>query len=567
MAISNVPTFTDGEIPSAAKLNQLGTAVTTKFSGGVTGADLVWPLVAQGNIDMNSAYTFTNLRTLWSVVNVNEYDTFADAVAALPSAGGCLFVPPGTTVTLDGETVAKAFCVLGAGKTSVLKITTAASSGYMLRTSTDLEGVDIVNCTIDGNTATGSGQDGIQIRKCSQVNLVNVWFKNWSGTPLVIGNDGTGGNNSAEVRVIGCHFEGGSGRHILIEDVDGLTIAGSTFENPTTICIEGTPTDSSAHMERITVTGNDFANCSQFVDIKGASATANDLWRLVTVCDNNGDTCSGDGITVGDTTAIVKWGTVSDNTLVAVTGDGIVALLQNGRIADNEVPGAGGDGLDMTDCQDCTVKDNNFANAGANGIDATNSDDNFIVGNIVSGFATEAVVKDGTTGNLYSDNHGDSYSRIGSAGFFYENPASDDSTSANGQFATTVTIPAGTVQIGDVLRLTATTSASGANDRTFAFRIGGVDVSALIQNSGTVSGVLQCIVVVTALTGAATYASSSGVYSTGAGDPAADGGLAGDTTITVDWTTDTDIGMSFAQTATQTVVLDNLFVEMLGGAV
>lgn len=544
MAISNIPTFVTDEIPSAAKLNQLGTAITTKFSGGVTGADLVWPLVAQGNIDMNGSYSFVNLRTLWSVVNVSEYDTFADAVAALPTAGGCLFIPPGTTVTTDGNTVSKAFCVMGAGKTSVLKLTASATSGYLVRTGTSLEGVDFVNLTIDGNAATGSGQDGIQIRQSSQVNIVNCWFKNFSGDPLYIGNDGTGGNNSAGVRVHSCHFEGGSGRHVFIEDVDGLDISGCTFENPTTICIEGTPTDTSAKMRSIRVHGNEFSNCSQFVDIKGASATANDLWRLVSVCDNDGLTCSGDGITVGDTSAIVKSVRVCDNTLEGVTGDGIVVLAQNGRIADNEAPGCGGDGLDMTDCQDCSVQGNNFANAGTNGIDATNSDDCFIKDNTVTGFGGggESIVSDGTTGNRYIRNTGDPWSEGAS---YNEVTAAGAASGTSGTFSDQFTVPAGRIAPGTTIVFSAVANKSGVNGTaTLRLNLGGTALAEMSWiNTDAGLGVFEWRVTVDATTGANTRYMEHGVIE------AVDSQTqhANGSPLTVDWTADVTVDIDWTK--------------------
>jgi len=371
MAISNIPTFADGEILTAAKLNQLGTAVDTKFSGAITGADMAWPLVAQGNIDMNNSYTFTNLRTLWGVVNIDEYDTFADAVSALPSAGGCLFVPPGTTIDLDGETISKSFMIMGCGRTSVLRTTLNASTGFMIRTAAGVSDVEIINCTLDGRSATGTSEDGLQLRQVSKALLHGVWFKNFKKDALFIGNDGTAGNESTDVKVLGCHFEGGDDDQIFIDDVDGLVIAGCTFDNPTDICIEGTPDTVASKMRSIKIYGNEFKNCVQAVDIKGASATANDLWRLIQVYDNDVYTCSGDAITVGHTTAIIKWAKVSDNNIIAAGGDALVVLASGGKVANNYCPDAVGDGLDMTDCQGVSVNNNDFTDAGALGIDST----------------------------------------------------------------------------------------------------------------------------------------------------------------------------------------------------
>ena len=63
MAITGIPTFVDGEIPPAAKLNQLGDAITTKFGGAVTPGDMSWPMVVQGNIDFDKTYGIVGLRT------------------------------------------------------------------------------------------------------------------------------------------------------------------------------------------------------------------------------------------------------------------------------------------------------------------------------------------------------------------------------------------------------------------------------------------------------------------------------------------------------------------------
>lgn len=553
MPISNIPTFVTDEIPSAAKLNQLGTALTTKFSGGVTGSDLVWPLVAQGAIDMNSQHTFTNLRTLWNVVNVDEYDTFSDAEAALPATGGTLFIPAGTTVTTDGNTLTDEVCILGCGKASVLKLTTSASSGYLIRTATDLAGVDIVNVTIDGNAATGSGQDGIQIRKCSQVNIVNCWFKNFSGDALSIGNDGTGGNASQHVRVIGCHFEGGSGNHIELNDVDGLVIDGCYFENPTTACITGTPSNTSAKMRSITVSNCQMDSCAQFVDIVGGSATANDLWRLVRVCDNLCLTSSGDGITVGDASAIVKYGYIENNTIVGAGGDGIVALLQNGRISDNDADQATGDGLDMTDCQDIEVKDNRFANAGAYGIDSTNSDDCYVHNNNVAGSANapENILKDGTTGNSYEYNSGDEWSRGGKG---HGAPASDTLSATGGTFATTYTFPANSIKAGDRIRFKALITQTGTDAvKTAKLMLDNVDMGAGQIEQGAGNSLWTWEVAVVATTNDTD--SMMEMTSEMSPDPQQNEQVAITLAAAVDWTTDILADIDATISATDTLQL------------
>lgn len=473
MAISNIPTFTDGEILTASKLNQLGTAVSTKFSGAVTGADMVWPLVAQGNINMSSQYTLSNLRTLWNVVNVAEYDTVADAIAALPTGGGCLFIPPGT-VTTDGQTLDTSnTLVLGTGRGSILKITASASSGYLMRTSTGLSNIEFADLTIDGNTNTGSGQDGLQIRDCVGVRISGVYFNDFSGESLVLTHSGSQGNPCEEVLIYGCHFEAGSGDQLLMDDVDGVQIVGCRFENPTTKCINGTPSNSSSLMRSILVQGCKFSDAANSIYIVGGSGTASDLWRLVRIIGNEILTDSGTAITCGTASAIVKHGIVQGNVAVGITGDGVKALLSTGLIEGNYMPSMGGDGCDFSSSADAVVKNNIFSDNGAYGVDAQSTTNCRVLHNDCHNSTTEAIIRDSATGLVVENNYVDN-GQIQPGRWYWQSPAADaDSSGTSGTFSTTVTIPANTVKVGDVIQIIVACSHAGTGaDATFSVDYG-----------------------------------------------------------------------------------------------
>ena len=71
MTIPTLPTWVDQEVQSAGKLNLLSAALEAKFAGSIGGADLAWPLVAQGAIDMNG-YELLGLKKFWNVFNADE---------------------------------------------------------------------------------------------------------------------------------------------------------------------------------------------------------------------------------------------------------------------------------------------------------------------------------------------------------------------------------------------------------------------------------------------------------------------------------------------------------------
>ena len=558
MPITNVPTFVDGEILTASKLNQIGTAITTKFSGAVTGADLAWPLVAQGNIDLNNAYGLLNLRTLWGVINAAEYDTLSDAVSALPSAGGAIFVPPNTTITADGVSITKPVMIFGAGKTSVLKLTTGSTSGYLLRV-TGTNDVDIVNLTVDGNSATGSSQDGIQLRQIDGARVLNVWFKNFSGVPLVVGNDGTGGNSSLSVVVAHCKFEGGSDDHLLVNDVDGLSVMGCEFSDPTNDCIQMVPTNSSSIIRSALISGNKFSNCARAVYAVGESASPSNQYRLIRLIGNEALTTSGVAYTLGAASVELREIMCLGNIAIGAGGDAFVIRAERGMVQGNYAPSATGDGLDMTESVDLVVAGNSFPDAGAIGIDATSTADCRVMYNDVHNATTEGVTKDSATGLDVHSNLGDFGTDVNTA--YGADPDETAAAAASGTFTANFTIPANTLKVGDLIRIRAHVSHSGTADlTTFNIDFGGGQNSGSVTVNSNNDAAGEWLAVVDALSGAGSTKvslmginSNAGVYTT-------------NSSLAVDWTSDVQLDVDWTKAeAGNTLVLNILTIEVIGG--
>lgn len=528
MAISNIPTFVDGEILTAAKLNQLGLALSTKFSGQVGGADLNWPLTAQGNLDINYN-EIVNLRTLWGVINADEYDDLQDAVDALPSAGGAIFIPPNTTIVADGVDVTKPVLVFGAGKTSVLRLTGGATSGYLLRV-TNTNDFDLANLTIDGFAATGSAQDGVQVRRVDGVRVHNVWFKNFSGTPLVIGNDGTAGNSCVDAMVGMCKFEGGSGAHLTVNDVKGLQVADCRFENPTTDCINCTPTSSSAFIQSVMISGCRMSNAARGVVILGGSASASAFCQLISVTNCVADTMSGNAYVLGSAAGVLRHVLFIGNKGLTMDVDGLFINAVGGKIADNYLPSAGGDGIDCDASEDLHIVDNYLAGAGALGIDGSGSTSCRFFNNDLTGGGLDL---DGATTPYHGQNIG-----VTGLGYLRAGVMSHLALGGTGSgIAGTVTIPANTlVRAGDGIRFKVFgSSASGT---------GAIQVRLNTIPTGTID-----------LNGASRGYAIIDVFLIGDPDAASntayvelsvtqDDIVGGRSTITIDWTDDVTLGFN-----------------------
>ncbi len=562
MTIPTLPTWTDQEVQSAGKLNLLTAALEAKFAGSIGGADLAWPLVAQGVIDMNG-FNLIGLKKFWNVFNADEYDDIQAAVDAAEAAGGSgVFIPP-NNVNKDGEgmTISDSVHIFGAGKKSIVSLTTDATAGELFATTGSPSDIGFSNLVLDG-VGTGSGQNGVVLKNVDGAMFDRVIFKNFTGDSLVLNNEGTAGNECSDIQVVGCKFSGGSGDHIVGDDIDGLDVLGCQFLDPGSDGIVLTPDGAASKMRGIVIGSCRFTLVARAVSVVGATGTANDLWARVQIHDNQVLTASGIAITAGTAGAVLKYVEVKDNLLIS-TAQGLRVESTYGTVCDNYAPSATGKGMDMTDCQDMSVENNRFPDAGSNGIDATNSDNCRVRNNDVHSAGVEAIVKDGTTGNVWVDNYGDVGSGGGTGHTQYE-ATNTGVTTATGTIATSIVIPANSVKVGDVIHIRSNVSTAGGNNHTIRYDLDGAggQTNGLVIDDGThdVSFVADIIV-----TGAATADTISRVaYGLGTGVTGSEGADAGFASIAVDWTTDITIQIDVVQTDTQTVLLDFIYIEIVG---
>lgn len=480
MAITGIPTFEDGEIPSAGKLNQLGVAITTKFAGAVEPGDFTWPFVVQGNIDFDDTYGIVNLKTFWNTFNAAEYATLQAAINAAGAAnGGAVIIPPGEIVA-DGVSIENSnIAIIGYGKKSSIRLTTSASSGHMFRSGTaSLENIGFYNLLLNG-AGQGTGQKGVIMRRVAGFQAIGVIFSNFSGAALDFTNGGTPGEASTDAQVVACQFRNGSSSHIIASDVDGLLISNTKSYTAGATAIALEPGAANGLIKRVQFSNVQVTSpTGSGISVLGGSATADAKWSQIyaTNC-----------LVTGASAAAYIWGTTSKLLLDAgltgchapqATTDGIRAAIQAGAIIGCHLRASSGDGIDIQNSVDLWVTGNNCKDAGAYGVNASTTTDCEVTNNNCRDAVTGAVNKASSTG-LRSHNNIGAYDP--SSSVIFSEQTSYNRTSA-GTF-TSFSLPANTVHVGDVVRIRVHfTTASVASP--WKITIGGTSITGDVNHNG-----------------------------------------------------------------------------------
>ena len=439
MSIS-FPTFIDKEIVSPEKLNAFVQALEAKFTAGLGSAEIQWPLIAGGNIVLGD-YEITGGAKIWKVVNAGAYTTFAAALIA--GAGGCVFIPPNTTIDVDGDEMSgSSVTIIGAGPTSVIRLQSGASAGWLLRNVTAGASIRMANLVLDGNDE--STNDGLVLRGATKCDFSGVTFQNFGGAAFKM--TVLGGSATTHVKTRGCRFRDGAGNHIFMDDVTDIEIVDNKFYGATDIAVLGVPAGGTSHMSNVKVDENQFTNCTdEFIKIIGATGTWSALWSDISVCDNTLDTvlvgAGKKGITVGLGSAWVQNIKISDNIMPGAIADAITVYARYGVIHDNMIQNAGGDGIDMLSSEEIVVSGNNCRNAGAYGIDFVDT----VNCNITDNDCDEAT----TAPFLICSSITDPSVHHGNSSSLAEVPQ----PSAFFTLSSSLTIPANTLRVGDVMRV------------------------------------------------------------------------------------------------------------------
>lgn len=561
MSITGIPQFADGEIPSAAKLNQLGDAITNKFGGAVTPGDMTWPFVVQGNIDFDQTYGIVGLRTFWNIINAAEYDSLDDAITAAEDAGGtCVLIPPDTTITADGVNVdTSGITIMGCGKTSILKLTSGSSSGYLLRTGAgSLSNISIESLQLDGQS-TGAAQIGVIVRKVDAFTMRDVWVKNFTGVGVQLTNDGTDGNACTDAKILNCRFTGGSTHHLQVIDCDGLQISGFKSTSAPAVGILMEPAATAGLIKRIMLNNVDIETPTGIgISILGASGTPNANWSYIWMDHCVVTDAAADAFNIGEASKILKYVSIRNCDAPEATSDAFVVNVNIGVVQNCSGHSAGGDGIDLVSSDTVSVTGCEFRAAGAYGCDLDGTTDAHIVGNNFTGASTAAYLATSATTPRIHGNVGAVNSPAPSG---IGDGLDNSRTGSAGDMGFSYTIPANGVRIGDVIRIRVYlnyTHSAGSLD--LEARFGGTGIGSIGATSATTDALVQWDATVVALSGAG---SCNAIISVSA--EAGPTNKAARSGVTIDFTTDTAVTFQATSLgAGSTVQLRGIHIDIIG---
>jgi hypothetical protein len=460
-----LPEFFDEEILPYEKLNAAMDAITARFAAGIGSADLSWPLTAEGDLDMaGNDILYVNRIANILVADPNNYAKLADVIAAA-SSGDVVLVPPDTTVTADsGDSLPSGgLSIVGAGPSSVIKFSGSPAGGWMIQ-ATSGTNLKFGNMTLDGNSAAGTGQAGLDMQGVTNLSVSTCWFKNFSGIALHVSAACSG------VHVTDCFFNGGDAEHIKVEHSGALTLANVSSD-------EGGATTAAIALEA--------GGASQTIDATLSSVVITNFGTYGLYCTGNGVVGSSSPTSVYANGVVVDALTGLGNAVVLgisssvlghitwqggrVTGAAAGAMLVNangGVINGVEVENPTTFAIDLDTSQYVTVSDNILRNAtiGVDGSGCTglcvvhgnNFDSctvNIVDGEYIHQYNNEAVVGVPGSNGMVNTNQ---------KTFPY-----DGGFGGGGNITLqTDTIPAYTLQAGDVLCVNVVFTLTLAGDQT-----------------------------------------------------------------------------------------------------
>ena len=463
------PTFADKEIVSPEKLNNFVQAIEAKFSAGLGTAEIQWPLLAGGNLQMGT-YEITGARKIFKLVNANEYTTLQQAVTAAGN-GGVVFIPPDTTISTDGVTlVGSDVAIIGAGPSSVIKYTAAPSGPMIQNDSTNVTGFMFANLTLDGNSNAGSEKDGIYLKYVHDVIIHNVWFQNFSGDAVHLTNSGSAGNSPRRILISNCHFTAGSSAEkcIFADDVRDLVIRGCVFNAADEEAIYLVPASSSAFIAQVIIGDNIFYNGDTTSIYVAGSGAADSKHAYIQIHDNVIENQDGDPAIVAGTTGNPLQNSQVSNNIVADNhgGDGIECCIEKGKVQGNQLHDMAADAVDIKASKYLIVSGNHCVSATNVGVRATDYGTCVIHDNFVIDCATG--IMRSATSRAYANE-----------GAFGVPPYSAFYTEGR-----TVTIPANSLRVGDIVKVyTGQRASAGTGALSITFN--GTEVAGTYSGSST----------------------------------------------------------------------------------
>lgn len=255
--------FSDRELLTAAKLNAQFANLESKFSGGVTQADMAWPFAVGGNIDMRF-FGLLNIPRFWKAYNLVDRDTGSgvtvqnvyDAIGS--EGGGVVVISPDSVVSMDAITIPSNVSTVGYGITSVAAIVSAPSRTHMIQPANGALNVGFYNLQMSG--AAAASNQAVQVRSAIGVEFQRVDFRDWGAQAVELTNAGVDGVASTKVSFSHCTWDNGgraaSQAHILLSDCDTVRVSDCTFGVAHNGCIVALATNNTRLIREVQI-----ANC------------------------------------------------------------------------------------------------------------------------------------------------------------------------------------------------------------------------------------------------------------------------------------------------------------------
>jgi len=547
VAITGLTRLNVKQLLTSTIWNSLIDVLEAKFSSGVNQNDLTWPVLAKGDIDFQQqSYTIKGLRTFWKVINASEYATLDAAIAAAPS-GGAVFIPPNTTISANNVSIASSnVTVFGAGPTSVIKITAAATGPLLTTATSGLSDIVLMNLMLDG-TGAGAGAIGVSAKRITRFVMVNVVMKAFTGDFIVLTNGGVAGQSCADVYLSNIYCTGGSDNHLFVDDVSGLIINGFASKSATGDAISMVPPSSANLIQDILIANMRVqSGGAKGIRIIGSGAAGIDAHSRIKLSNCHVVSCTGLPYELGNTAALLKDVQAVNCFAPASLSDAMRVATNRGEVVSCHLPAATSDGIDITNSVDLWVHGNNCQDAGAYGINATSTTDCTVTGNNLRD--TGGVNRTTSTNLRAVENVGDEGATVSNT---FTDVASYIRT-ATGDFGFSHTIPGGTLRLGDALRITVN-GVSGIG--TVELRIGGLGFGTFVTDTTADSETVFTIRVGTDVGG------TGGIARQTRDDDLA---RVSTTSQVIAWSTDKAITFQCTAYTSGSITLNRIFVELLG---
>jgi len=550
MPFVNTPDFEPRQILTAALLDQLVAALD---GFAAQSSDITWPLIAGDNIDMDSQYDIVNLRRFWNVINADEYATLQAAIdVAETEGGGCVLIPPDTTVPSTGVTIeGSKVVIMGCGPSSVIQLSSGVGPLIQSDTSTRTD-LGLMNLTMDGAAIASS--EAFVMKGVARIQVKDVHFKDFKGASVTYEKRAGDGTACTDVLMTDVRFTGGGNSYIKCTDVARLKMRGILMDAVSAAAggIYMEPVAAASLIQDIDIDDAYIdVSSGKGISILGFAGTAVDAQSRISIGSNVRVTdATADAIEVGAAAKQMKEVQINGAVCAGTVGaSGFSVNIDKGTISGVRAPNAVAAGLDMTLSEDLDVTGCSFRDCLV-GIDATllpAASDCAAWSNNLKGSATPIDFPTVAASFDAGNNIGTKGKLMGGTVFFDINGAA-----AGTGTKWTYTVPGGTLsKVGDGLEITAAGNrAAGAGTTTLKVQVDANTIGESINTTPNSDQYTEGRIFLA-------LGPDTALNSDGWGFGLSNGGEADaltNTNLTIDWTADVNITVHLTDAASVMLV-------------